>query len=150
MTNKYDGLAIMNLRYDGDDSLREIAKILRRGDAEPDFLRMLADQIDPDKRQTLTGTKLVISRTKDHRPKARPKYDLRNFIYVHRFGFAENLDAVVAAAMAKFACSRSTVMRDVGVMNTYWGKRTAEEQAEHKELCRLSRAEGLVEYAPLH
>ncbi|MCG6115230.1 MAG: hypothetical protein MEQ84_08525 [Mesorhizobium sp.] len=105
--NDSDFMCFNDLRYSGDDSLREIANVLRSGTPSETFLALLANHIDPEIRNSVTGAKLVIRRTKSSRPMEKPDYELRNFVHRHCCIFGENREAVLTAAQKKFGIGRT-------------------------------------------
>ena len=97
-----------DLRYsDIDDTLREIARLIRDGYDNPMFIRLLADHIDPDK-VTPFGTKFIVKRLGRGTPKKKPdSNEVGRFLWRHIDVWEEPAESVIAAAMAEFGVGRT-------------------------------------------
>jgi hypothetical protein len=98
--------ALLRLSFEGDNALREIAALLRRGNVDQRILELLANIIDPDQRSFI-GEKLVVKRVAGHRPKKRPNYALSQFMETNLDFYNEKYEAVVAAAKEKFGVGKT-------------------------------------------
>ncbi|MBB6407452.1 hypothetical protein [Mesorhizobium sangaii] len=107
MSDDPDFMCFNDLRYSGDGGLRAIAKVLQSGSPSKTFLALLAEHIDPNTQNSLTGVKLVIKRGKPNRPREKPNYELRNFVHRHCCIFDDNREAVLTVAQKKFGIGRT-------------------------------------------
>jgi len=89
-----------------DDALREIACILRSGEADEHFLAMLANTIDPGVHKPIVGVRLIPKRVSRGAPKSFNK-PLAEFIDKKRMN-GQYLDAIVAEAAERFKVSHRT------------------------------------------
>jgi hypothetical protein len=107
-----DGLLLIGLLFKAPEgTLRHVAEILRGGDLSLLDLRDLADHIDPDVVQTLSGTKLGVKHAKTGAPKGRHDSDLGVYMYTQIVVFGESVEAVVASAARLFSAKRTSCMK---------------------------------------
>ncbi|ESY72807.1 hypothetical protein X743_14990 [Mesorhizobium sp. LNHC252B00] len=140
---------IMGLRFEGEDSLRKIAGILRRGNLDQRFLDELADLIDPDVLCRRTGTeKLIIKRLKGERPKRKKNRALQEFMERNHDFYGEKYDAVVAAAKDKFGVGK-TLCDEALQRARKRQKADPSFFALNKETCLTLREAGIEEYQSL-
>jgi hypothetical protein len=128
--------ALWDLRFrDNDDALRDIAKLLRGGQADQYFLDLLAEHIDPDC-NSRTRVKLIPVRTNGSGPPpAKNNLALEEFLEVQIDVFEEKVEAVFAEAKERFGASRSKCARVL--------KRVRERRRDNPELRDLMRISAL-------
>lgn len=150
MTEGDEWLAIARLRYrNPDDALRQIASALRAGCADPRFLDRLADQIDPDKPATFTGTKLVVHRaTGAGAPPGRSDNDLALFLEVQIDIFGTKAEAAFAEAKLRFGAGRT---KCTDALRTLRARRqdNPEMFEMHRTTAGLLKEAGHPDYQPL-
>ena len=107
-----------------EPALREIADHLHavaNGDcrADPEVLALLAQMLDPDEIRPAARVKLDLRRLQRKAPPVVPNYELRLFLEDRIDGRGEPVEAVVAAAAARFGASRSQCLRQLKVVRHY-------------------------------
>lgn len=141
----------VRLRYaNPDDALRKIAQLVRQGCSDPDFLWLLADQIDPDVDRTHTGSKFVLRRTTGKQgTKVEPNYKLRWFLETHVDIFKDyKAEAVKAEAARRFDVSVSTCKDALKVMREWQKKDPCAFAMREQEAHRL-REDGDPDHQPI-
>ena len=145
-------LSLMKLGTDHtEEGLREIARSLRSGEVDPNFLRDLGNLLDPDLGYVLRGVKLVVKRKDGGKPKAlrtQRESDLERFLELHIDFFEEKYEAVIATAMERFGFGRT---KCVNALNKVRARRERDpEVAEmHRQTALLLREHGDPDYQPL-